>query len=608
MDVREYLYRRARYGLAGSFDYRLGDGSSAFVRGLFSQFNNYGTTWFYSPGVGDFITPAITADNGSLSYRNYDRQVNQQILSVDAGAKHLRGSTWVDYDVSVSRSAQHGNFPTATFNGPDNVAFGVDLRDPFHPQFPVLNGVDIFNPNAYALASWQAPADDPTAQRNVQGALSIGRSYAGSGVAGIFEGGAKIRDAHKTRVVTDQYYNATGSPSLKMANVLGGPTDPNYYGGAYQVGPLTDYNKIANFLASNPAAIALNVDTTRQRDDPNNYDTTERIYAAYAMNTLDRGASHLQMGVRIESTQSSYTGYHVTLNQAGHYVSTEPVTGTSNHTNVLPSVQYRFAFDQNTNVRAVYGRGIARPNFGDLPPFILEQDRRRSISVGNPNLQPTRANNVDLLFERFLEPIGVIQAGVFYKALSDPIYRVVSTVPSGTFAGFTQTQPINGDSARVGGVEMAWQQHLAFLPGALSGLGLRANYSYTTSSASVPGRTGKPALLRQAPNNWNLDATYDRGGLSARIGVTHNDANIFAYNYQPGADGGLLGPNGDQYLYAHTQLDAQASYAMSRRLQVVLSLLNLNNELFGFYQGSTQYPIQREFYNRTVSVGVRINR
>ena len=75
--------------------------------------------------------------------------------------------------------AADGSFtyaPTANFNGPDNVAFGVDLHDPFHPQFPVLNGVNVFDPGAYALASWQAPADDPTSQRNVQGALSVGRS------------------------------------------------------------------------------------------------------------------------------------------------------------------------------------------------------------------------------------------------------------------------------------------------------------------------------------------------------------------------------------------------------------------------------------------------
>jgi TonB-dependent receptor len=290
-------------------------------------------------------------------------------------------------------------------------------------------------------------------------------------------------------------------------------------------------------------------------------------------------------------------------------MATIPVSGDQTYTNVLPSVQYRYAFDTNTNIRAVYGMGIARPNFGDLPPYILEQDRRRSISVGNPALQPTRANNFDVLVERFLEPVGAAQVGVFYKALTNPIYpNVQTTVASGTFAGYTQSQAINGPSAHVGGIELTWQQHLSFLPGALSGLGMRTNYSYTTSKANVPGRTDNPALVRQAPNNWNVDVTYDKGGLSGRVGVTHNDAYIFAYNYQTGADGGISGPNGDVYLYPHTQLDAQVSYAMSRHLQVVLALLNLNNEVFGFYQGSPQYPIQREFYNRTVSVGFKLTR
>ena len=102
--------------------------------------------------------------------------------------------------------------------------------------------------------------------------------------------------------------------------------------------------------------------------------------------------------------------------------------------------------------------------------------------------------------------------------------------------------------------------------------------------------------------------TYARRALSARLGITHNDANIYSYNFQTGADGGITGPNGDLYLYAHTQVDAQASYAVSRQLQFVVSLLNLSNEVFGFYQGSPQYPVQREFYNRTVSFGLRLTR
>ena len=61
------------------------------------------------------------------------------------------------------------------------------------------------------------------------------------------------------------------------------------------------------------------------------------------------------------------------------------------------------------------------PNFSSLPPFFTENDRRNSISVGNPDLKPTHANNFDLLYEHYLKPLGILQAGFFYKDISDPI-------------------------------------------------------------------------------------------------------------------------------------------------------------------------------------------
>jgi hypothetical protein len=35
--------------------------------------------------------------------------------------------------------------------------------------------------------------------------------------------------------------------------------------------------------------------------------------------------------------------------------------------------------------------------------------------------------------------------------------------------------------------------------------------------------------------------------------------------------------------------------------------LNLNNEVFGFFNGSPQYVVQREFYQPTFAVGMRWN-
>jgi hypothetical protein len=94
------------------------------------------------------------------------------------------------------------------------------------------------------------------------------------------------------------------------------------------------------------------------------------------------------------------------------------------------------------------------------------------------------------------------------------------------------------------------------------------------------------------------------------MGLTHNDANIFAYQFQNvpvEPPGGIKGPLGDQYLYPHTQVDAQVSYRIprARDFQAIASFLNLTNEVFGFYFGSEKYPIQREYYNRTYSFGLR---
>jgi TonB-dependent receptor len=250
--------------------------------------------------------------------------------------------------------------------------------------------------------------------------------------------------------------------------------------------------------------------------------------------------------------------------------------------------------------------GIARPNFGDQAPFVLNDPTSSiPVSAGNPALKPTHAQNFDLVAEHYLNPLGLIQFGFFYKDLSDPIYFVDSIRQIQPYQGLEQIAPINGPNAHITGIEMAWQQRLSFLPHPFNGMGVRANYSYTTSQATFPagaGRTDHPTLLRTAPNNWNFDVTYDKKGFSARMGLTHNDGYIWAY-------GGAAskGPDGDTYLYPHTQVDAQVSYWIPRShgLQAIASMLNLNNEVFGFYVGSEQYPIQREYYSRTISAGFR---
>jgi len=630
-DLRSYSYYRTRYGFAGGIDYNLTEGSNIYLKGLYSDFHDFGETWVYTPNVGNIVSvngPQITFDNtGSMNYRHYVRRPDQQIFSILTGARHDFSSTLITYEVSGSRSHNIGgqDFPTTRFNnGPSGITFQQNLSNPLRPTFTaVTNASSVFDPTQYSISDTVFPRYHST-QLNFQGAASLARRYNIGSHYGTLEFGAKVRDAYKTQNENDRFFSANiaGDPTLALSNVLGTYTNPGYYDHSYQFGPNSDYKKIDKLIRSNlQTAFTENTDRNHIVSDPATWDTSERVYAGYVMNSIGFGRLRLQTGVRFEATDSSFNANRVTLNN-GAFVSTTPVKGTGGYINTLPSVQAQYLIGQNTTVRAAFGMGIARPNFGDLVPSVQVDPNTspKSLQLGNPALKPTKANNYDVLIEHFFQPLGILQGGFFYKSLSDPIYPTVVILPAGDpFAGFQQQQSINGPSAHIAGFEAAWEQRLSRLPGLLSGFGVSANYSYTTSRVTFPtgfsgGRIDHPTLQRQAPNTWNLGLTYDKARFSMRFGVSHNDANLFAYGFvhdpnNPGSDRdpivGIKGPLGDQYLYAHTQYDVQGSYRLIKGWRLVASGLNLSNEVFGFYTGSPIYPNQREYYKPTVTFGMR---
>ena len=206
----------------------------------------------------------------------------------------------------------------------------------------------------------------------------------------------------------------------------------------------------------------------------------------------------------------------------------------------------------------------------------------------------------------------MISAGYFYKYLSNPIvttqFKALANFqpPGGPLGNYLGSQPVNAGNAQISGFEAAYIQHLSFLPGAWGGLGISGNYGYTASRANgIPGRSDHPRLERNAPNTWNISPTYDRGRVSIGVGLSYNQANIYAYQYSDGTPGGVNGPLSDVYFYTHIQLDAQGSIQMNHGLRFIIYGLNLNNAVFGFYQGSPQFMIQREYYQPTVAMGVR---
>jgi TonB-dependent receptor len=616
-DIRNYHYDRSRYGFDGELDYKLGEMSSVYLRGLFSHFNDNGEDWIYSPGINNFITSTNDPNNvcgitsvsgvqgcGGIGFSDVYRKPAQQLVNVQAGARHAMGKTLLIYETALSESSFTGGFSSAAFDGPgssdNSVAFGVDTKNPFIPKFPVLNGVNLYDPTQYAMSRANTE-NDGIFERDIVGDISLARQYSVLGHSSTIEAGFKGWDARKTSLVNRENFNGVnGQP---MSDFLGSYRDHNYYFGQLTDGPTTSFTKMVAALA--PGGTTFDEANNFQ----NTFDISERIWGGYVMNTINLGNWRLQAGVRFESTQDDLHAFLLNSNDGVFVPPPVPLATTSSYVNAFPSVQAQYRFGSDTTLRLAYGIGIARPNFGDQAPFRSVDPNANPnvpVSAGNPNLKPTHAQNFDVLVEHYFKPLGVIQGGFFYKALTNPIYEsVLIPITSGQFAGASESLPENGPNAHLEGIEMAWRQGLRFLPGALNGMGVQANYSYVSSQASFPvgfGRTDHPTLTRTAPNNWNLDLTYDKKGVSARMGLSHNDANLWSYGGSNAKD-----PSGDTYLYPHTQVDAQVSWWLphGHGLQAIVSGLNLNNEVFGFYNGAERYPIQREYYGRTISAGLR---
>lgn len=633
-DLRTYQYYRTRVGFDGEADYTIKPGSHIYLRAFYSDFHDDGDVWVYTPNAGGIVShngDQTTFDNtGSMQYRQYVRRPDQGVFSFVTGATHsLSPTTVLNYQFAVSEGHNFGgqDFATTYFNGPSNVAFGLTEADPYRPKLFPTDGTNIYDPTAYSISSTVLP-NYRSRELDFEGTMSLIKSYTVGSHYSTFEIGFEGRDAHKKQGENDQFFDAANT--FPMNQLLGTHSNPGYYDGSFAVGPFTDNNKIQSAIASGIASGAFtpNLDKNHIVSDPATWDTSERVWSGYLMDTISLGKLRLQGGLRIEATGSNYRANKVTLS-SGAYVSTDPITGTSGYINLMPSIQAQYLLEKNTDLRLSYARGISRPNFTDIVPSVQVDPNTspKSLQVGNPALNPTKANNYDILIEHYFQPLGILQGGYFYKGLTDPIYPTVSFVAASdpNFAGYLRQQSINGPSAYISGVEMAWQQRLSFLPGLLNGLGVAANYSWTTSRVTFPdgfssavaggqGRIDHPTLQRQAPNTWNMGLTYDKRRFSMRFGVSYNDANLFAYGYVhdptvPNVDKdpilGIKGPLGDQYLYAHTQFDVQGSYRLYKGLEAVVSGLNLSNEVFGFYTGSPIYPNQREYYKPTVIVGMR---
>jgi len=617
--IQQYLYDRTRYGMAGALDYKLNEGSDLYVHGLFSNFRDYGQKFAYQ-----------LTEGGKAKYHTSVRRPNLQIADLAIGGNHLFNRSYLRYQIAAAHSRFGGaaGNPGAAFKSKVNDCTYAQGPSEYRPQYTCdVAGDPIFDPTQYPLTEIDLTSGQAT-QLNLQASGAMGINYHLGAHTSTLEFGGQIRNEHKGQDAYSPVYDnfADGANAPLMSQFLGTFTNSSFYGGSYHLGPVTSFTNITGWLNANPGVLLLDEPATHLGSDASNYNLQERVSAGYIMNTLDLSSRlHLQTGLRIEATNTSDTGYLVIDDTNGNYVSTTPQQGSGSYVNPLPSVQLRYTFDGNADIRAVYGRGISRPDPYQLVPYITEDQSTTpyTINIGNTALVAEHANDYDILFEKYLPSVGMIAGGYFYKQITRPIYGEQSIIPatgsplSQAYATDLVLQEVNGDHAHVQGVEFAYQQHMTYLPGVLRDARIDANVTYTESrNYNLLNRTDSPALVGQAPLSWNIGPSYATKRAVVTMGISHNGANIYAYQYQstgpgaqaPGAAAAVYevtGPFGDNYFYSHTQVDAKATYYLGKGFTAEAIGENMNDAVFGFYNGSPQYMVQREYYRPTYSGGIR---
>ncbi len=627
-DDRDYTYYRERYGAGGQLDYRFQDSSTAYVRGLFSLFKNWGTRYRYdisADGVDNMSGATATGTGIGMSREVSQRRPTEQLYGFTGGGAKTIGV--LDFNLAMNYAGTRqsvSDYRTSPFSysGADLSGLVLDGSNPQVPVYHYENAGDAANatnPQNYSLSRYTT-SDGLTTGRDLGGQLDATWRYASTTTPGSLKFGVKVRAENKEFVETNTRFNATSDYTL--AQGLSSFSDPNFYNNvtnAYPLGPVPGDNTVHSAENANPSGFVNATDSLGNLID--SFKGAEKIYSGYVMNTVDLGRLRINVGLRVENTHVDYTGHQEGTDTTTGTTSVSTVSGSSNYTDLFPSVQLRYALGSVTNIRAAVTRAIARPNYYDLAPHIsgdtcggICNTLTNAASAGNPNLKPQHAWNYDLLFEHYLPAAGVVSGGLFYKSITDFQYDKISIYhgPASQFDGNYVSMPVNGGDGHLFGFEADYAQHLWFLPPALQGLGFDVNWTHVSSratllqdasdSAHIGQTTARSvALPRQSPDIANVALVYDGPRFSVRAAWQYQGANITSY-----ADGTATAA-GDTYFYAHSQIDASVIFNLTRDVSLQLQGLNLNNAVFGFFNGTrdAQFDIQREYYGRSVIFGAK---
>lgn len=612
-EPRDYVLSRTRLGATLNLDWRPNSTTDLYLRTLYSKFSDDevqgGTLFEADPDDGDKVVSAsgntlLLADQEVESYVS-DRKETQTILSIAAGGENRFGDTTLSYQLAYAEAGEENpDYVEVKFVGDfsdTGAAVGTNLDDPRRPRI-ITNNLSVFNDAGLYELDEAVFESGKTRDREWSGRVDLRQEMTFGDNPGFLKFGAKTRLRDRMADLDVNVYGGADQ-GLTVADFLKADID-------YPLGlmaPQADPRAVAAAIRANQAAFDEDLDEEGSFIDSNveDYEVQEDVFAGYGMASVDIGALTVVGGLRVEHTRYEARGNQITLDEEAGTLDLAPISVEDEYTDVLPSLNLRYALSDQLILRGAYFRSIVRP--------ILEQNRPAGLieindegeveaEFGNVGLKRYKADSLDLAIEWYPGDVGLLSAGVFYKRIKNPVFGVDLAGTDG-YEGFEAYQTfINGDDASILGLELAYQQGLTMLPAPFDGLLVSANYTYVDATSDLPnpeGGTREIGLAFQARHTANLALGYEKYGFSARAAVSYRDRILDEV-------GDPSDPAFDVYIDDHVQLDISAAYQVTPRVQIFVEGSNLNDRPLYSYSGRRSVNVQYEEYGPSWTAGFRM--
>lgn len=591
--ISDLKNQRTRLGATLTLDYRFSPKSDIIFNFMFSrrsdldERNRLRVFLNESAGVQwqSLDTIRQTELRRDVAFRDYF----SENLSYNLEGKHGIGQAVVDWGLYYADSRREEDGLNGRFErGSD---YRVDLAvanssDGIYTTFPRFQAInsefDFYNPfiinevSRYDLVGLTLESD------NAVGKVNFLLPYQWAGASGSFKTGVKYRRQSNARSRANTIYNYSDPNRVidereGFASLISDFEDENFLDNNMRFGASINEAKFRDFIDENVNLFVFDRISSDRNTFNDTYKARENIFAAYLMNRLQFSRLMVLAGLRYETNRVDYDAFEVN-NITGE---ARPVSDGTAYDFLLPNVHLRYAVDRLTNLRAAATWSYARANFNDLVPFLNIDEEGSRILAGNPALRPGSAMNIDLMAERYLGTVGILSGGLFYKNIDDfQFSRNLRFLRPGDpfyeeFPGFQFRQEQNGENAQVYGFEFNAQAGLNFLPGALKGIGLYFNYTFTESDAFTSDRDDIN-LPGQARHTWNAALSYDYRSFSAKASLNYNGAFLRTVAGEA---------RNDLIQEGRLQMDINASFKFMDGFRVFAEFLNVTNSPAIIYQG-----------------------